>query len=409
MKNIIFIFFALSFFQSFSQEKKRDLKIYLDCDFCDQTYIKQNLHNVSFVRDQNDSDVHLFFIRQRNGSGGSEYEVEFNGKNTFSDLQDKIKFSTNTNMTEDDIRKLIFKNIQLGLVRFWLKQGNIDNLSITIKSPKKDATKTVVKDPWNSWVFQLGARGWFNGQETSKRRNLNFSVSAKRVTEKNKFSFRTGVSNNTSEFSYNNNVIISKNKRKYINISDIISVSDHWSAGAYFNVGTSTFSNKDLYWSFKPAIEYNFFKYSESAKKQLVISYKIGRVHHNYTETTIFNKTKETLWEHNLLLGGSVKQKWGNIFAEVSLEQFLHDMELKEISFFLGTSIRLFKGFSFNINGGYDITNNQIELAAGNVSLEELLLQQQQLKSGYNYFFNVGFSYSFGSIYNTIVNPRFNF
>ena len=242
-----------------------------------------------------------------------------------------------------------------------------------------------------------------------KRRNLNFSVSAKRVTEKNKFSFRTGISNNRSEFSFDDDVIVSKNKRKYVSVSDIISISDHWSAGIYVHAGSSTYNNKDVYFSFRPAVEYNFFKYSESAKKQLIISYQIGRKYNKYTETTIFNKDSETLWEHKILLGGSVKQKWGNIFAEISFEQFLHDTALKEISFFVGTSIRLFKGFNFNVNAGYDITNNQIELAAGNVSLEELLLQQQQLKSGYNYFFNMGLSYSFGSIYNTVVNPRFNF
>jgi len=47
----------------------------------------------------------------------------------------------------------------------------------------------------------------------------------------------------------------------------------------------------------------------------------------------------------------------------------------------------LIKGLSFNISGNYDITNNQINLAAGDLSLEELLLSQKQVKSGYNYFF----------------------
>ena len=71
--------------------------------------------------------------------------------------------------------------------------------------------------------------------------------------------------------------------------------------------------------------------------------------------------------------------------------------------------MRVFKGFNFNVSGSYTITRNQINLPAGDVSLEELLLQQQQLQSGFNYFASVGFSYSFGSIYNTIVNPRFDF
>jgi hypothetical protein len=75
----------------------------------------------------------------------------------------------------------------------------------------------------------------------------------------------------------------------------------------------------------------------------------------------------------------------------------------------LGANIRVFKGFNFNVGGNYRITRNQINLPAVDVSLEELLLQQQQLQSGYNYWVTIGFSYSFGSIYNSIVNPRFNF
>ncbi len=35
------------------------------------------------------------------------------------------------------------------------------------------------------------------------------------------------------------------------------------------------------------------------------------------------------------------------------------------------------------------------------------LLRQRQLLTGYQYFFNFGFGYSFGSIFNNIVNPRF--
>ena len=84
-------------------------------------------------------------------------------------------------------------------------------------------------------------------------------------------------------------------------------------------------------------------------------------------------------------------------------------IRLHEFSFYLGTNFRIFKGLTFNISGNYNITNNQINLAGGDLSLEELLLRQQQVKSGYNYFVSTGLNYSFGSIYNTIVNPRFNF
>ena len=160
---------------------------------------------------------------------------------------------------------------------------------------------------------------------------------------------------------------------------------------------------------FRPAIEYNFFRYEESAKKQLTLSYRNGLVHNDYIERSVFGKEKETLFEHSILLGGSFRQEWGNINSEASFNQYLNDTSLNSIGFYLGANVRVFKGFNFDIGGNYRITRNQINLAAGDVSLEELLLQQQQLQSGYNYFVSVGFSYQFGSIYNSIVNPRFNF
>ncbi|MBE9489886.1 MAG: hypothetical protein IMY67_06300 [Bacteroidetes bacterium] len=410
LKSSFTIFLYCFVFLSFSQETNKDLKIFLDCNSCDNTYIKQNLANVEFVRDQNFADVHLFFITQRNGSDGRSYEIEFIGRNAFEKFQDTLSFSTNTDMTDDDIRQRILKYIKLGLVRFWVKQGSVDNISVTVTKPEKDdEEKKEEKDPWNYWVFRIGVNGWFNGQETSKFSNINFNVSAKRVTEKNKFSLRLGLRENKSTFSFEDDEIISIQSSKYVNTSDIISINEHWSVGAFARLGTSVFRNKDFYWSVRPAVEYNFFKYSESSKKQLTLSYRNGIAYNNYIERTIFGEEKEHLWEHELSLGGSVNQKWGSISGEASYEQFLHDTTLNSLSFFVGTNVRLFKGFSLNLHGNYNITRNQIELPAGEVSLEELLLQQQQLKSGYNYFVSVGLSYSFGSIYNTIVNPRFNF
>ena len=403
---LLFCFVSLAF----SQETNNELKIFLDCNSCDITYIKQNLPNVEFVRDRNFADVHLFFTTQRTGSDGRSYEIEFIGKNEFEKFQDTLSFSTDTDMTNDDIRQRTLKYIKLGLVRFWVKQGKVDNISVTVTKPEGgDKEKKDEKDPWNYWVFRIGANGWFNGQESSKFSNLNFNVSAKRVTEKNKFSIRLGFNESKSTFSFGDDEIVSIRSSKFINTSDIISINDYWSVGAFARLGSSVFNNKDFYWSLRPAIEYNFFKYSESSKKQLTLSYRNGIVFNNYIERTIFEEYKEYLWEHELSLGGSVNQKWGSISGETSFEQFLHDTTLNSLSFFVNTNLRLFKGFSLNLNGRYSITRNQIELPAGNVSLEELLLRQQQLKSGYNYFVSVGLSYSFGSIYNTIVNPRFNF
>ena len=400
------------FFSScaFSQEEpNNDLKIFVDCNVCDNTFLRQNLGNVQFVRDQDLSDVHLFFVTQRNGSGGRLYDIDFIGKNEFENINYKLQFSTDSNMTRDDVRNRTMEYIKLGLVRFWIANGNLANVSVDVPGPETESENSTVKDPWNYWVFRFGANGFFDGQESNNSSNLNFNVSARRVTEKNKFFFRVSFSENKSTFTFDGEDIVAINNNKSLNISDVLSINDHWSYGLFGNIGTSTFSNYDLFWRLRPAIEYNFFKYEDSAKKQLILSYRNGLVFNDYIERSVFVEEKELLFQHSFLLGGSVRQEWGNINGEASFNQYLHDTSLQSFGFFLGANIRVFKGFNFNVGGNYRITRDQINLPAGDISLEELLLQQQQLQSGYNYFVSVGFSYQFGSIYNSIVNPRFNF
>ena len=38
---------------------------------------------------------------------------------------------------------------------------------------------------------------------------------------------------------------------------------------------------------------------------------------------------------------------------------------------------------------------------------EEILLQRRQVSTSYSYFAGVGITYTFGSIFNNVVNPRF--
>ncbi|MCM2302342.1 MAG: hypothetical protein NDI80_06945 [Flavobacteriaceae bacterium] len=408
MKKIVLALILVASSSLFSQENQSNIKIFLNCNYCDETHIKQNLTLVEFVRDQNYADVILLFRNQQNGSGATTYEIEFTGQNNYNEIHDKIVLSTNADQTENEIRELILKNIKLGLIRYWVKNGKRDKITIQIEKEVVDNVADI-EDPWNKWVFNLGFNGYFYGQETSKDVNLSFSAAIKQVTEKNKFYLRGSLNNSKSVFTYDNVDIISKSESINITMYDVLSINNHWSAGVFTKGGKSTYSNYSFYSSFKPAIEYNFFSYQESSKRQLTLSYKVGGVFNNYVEKTIFNKEKEFLWEHGLNLGGSVNQNWGNITSEVSYDSFLQNADFHQFSFHLGANIRIIKGLSFNISGNYNITNNQINLAGGNLTLEELLLRQQQVKSGYNYFISTGLNYSFGSIYNTIVNPRFNF
>ena len=175
------------------------------------------------------------------------------------------------------------------------------------------------------------------------------------------------------------------------------------------SAGNSIYSNYRLYAEPKVGIEYDVFKYSESYSKQIIVGYTAGVRYNDYYDTTVFNKAEEFVGFHELIVGGGVNQEWGNLDASVTYQNYLHDFNLNSFSFWLNFNVRLFKGFSWRINGRFNILHNQINLAKSGASLEDVLLQQQQLGTGYSYWMNTGINYSFGSIYNSVVNPRFNF
>jgi len=77
------------------------------------------------------------------------------------------------------------------------------------------------------------------------------------------------------------------------------------------------------------------------------------------------------------------------------------------LSLYCRLSLRLVEGFSLNLSGYASRIHNLLSLPKGEATEEEVFLRRRQLAKSYDYFGSVGISYSFGSIYNSIVNPRF--
>jgi hypothetical protein len=65
------------------------------------------------------------------------------------------------------------------------------------------------------------------------------------------------------------------------------------------------------------------------------------------------------------------------------------------------------KGLSMRLGGYAARVNDQLHLQKGDLTDEERLVRQRSLATNFEYFFSAGLSYRFGSIYNTVVNPRF--
>lgn len=57
---------------------------------------------------------------------------------------------------------------------------------------------------------------------------------------------------------------------------------------------------------------------------------------------------------------------------------------------------------------GLTLVNDQFFISAQGATADEILLNQKQLQTDYNYNFGFNVNYTFGSIYNNIINVRFN-
>jgi hypothetical protein len=60
-----------------------------------------------------------------------------------------------------------------------------------------------------------------------------------------------------------------------------------------------------------------------------------------------------------------------------------------------------------NFGGGYNWIRDQLYVPKGGGDQIDVLLRRRALLTGYEYFGHFGVSYTFGSIFNNVVNPRF--
>ena len=138
----------------------------------------------------------------------------------------------------------------------------------------------------------------------------------------------------------------------------------------------------------------------------MVINYGIGYGYRNYIEETIYDKFKEYVYVHQIGFETRFRQPWGEIYARLSGESFLQDPSKNSMRLNSWFSIRIFEGLSFRIGGEIELIRDQISLPKGNASIEDLLLQQKEIATDFQSQFRVGLSYTFGSVFNNIINSR---
>ncbi len=381
--------------------------VYVDCH-CDKNYIKEHIPVVNYVVNSQDADVHILFTDQRTGSGGSEYSLLFIGNKQFANLNDTIKYTTNQVDSEDDRRIKMVDALKAGLVRYVYRSKASGQMKINFENSNSVSPKINNSDSWDNWVFRTSLSTAFSGQQTQNVKNFGGSISANRITEQSKINIYASTQYNESNYDYDDSRFTSISRSQNISTSFIKSIDENWSWGIWVSANKSTYSNMDLGLTASPGIEYNFFPYSESNQRQLRLEYLINSRHNQYEKETIYLKTKESLWSHKIELALELIEPWGNIGLSINEQNYLHDFDLFSVGLRGNVSWKLVRGLSLDMRCSFSKIANQITLPRGDASLEELLLQRKEIATNYTYSFNIGLSFTFGSIYNNFINPRFD-
>jgi hypothetical protein len=391
----------------FVRNKKRDLapRVFVDCNRCDHAFIRQEINFVNHVRDPKQAQVHVLIVDQPTGSGGRNFTLAFIGQENFVGTNHTLTYTSVQNNTAHEERVGLNRILRLGLVLYAAQTPLADQLTVTFKETAT-AEQLPVEDPWNNWVFDVYGSGNFSKEALQSSLNLRYGAHANRVTEQWKIRNMLYFNQNSRTFTRGEEVISRRLDRNGLSSSVVRSITDHWSAGAFGNIYTNNFENIQSAVRLTPAIEYSFFPYQEAQRKEITLVYRAGYNRLHYFEETVFGQTEETLYNQALQLSVRLRQPWGSVFTQLSGSHFLHDMAKRRIELNTSANLRLVKGLALNFSGNFNIINDQLFLPRRGASLEDILLQQQRLATDYYIYASMGFTYTFGSIYNNIVNPR---
>ncbi len=391
----------------------RRLRVFLDCPTggCDRSFIITELPYALFTQDRLDADVHVLVTGLGTGAGGTAYTMAFLGRDTFAAHSDTLHTSVAPNSSEDMRRREVARVLQLGLVPFVMRTADAARVSLHYDAPAEGGASagslTGIADPWDFWVYRTRLNGSGNTESRSSSYQVSGSFNASRVTEAWKLSF-----NAYDEYRSNSFTLSDGGRSTFIlrsmdlSARVVRSVSEHWSIGTRVAGGISEFRNQDAWGALDISAEYNVFPWRDATSRQLIALVALGGRHYDYAEETIYDRLSESRPVARFIVAGESRQAWGTLDGALRHTHFLHDAGIYNIGVNARANVRISRGLSVEIRGDAAKVRDQLYLPRGDASDEEVLTRQRALATGYRYGASVGLAFTFGSIYNTIVNPR---
>lgn len=392
------------------------LKVFFDCGTwnCREDRIRQEIEWVTWVREPQDGDVYLLVTGQRAGSGGFQYTFDFEGRNELESAQDRLVFTSNPTDVEEEIIAGLIQTVSAGLVRYAALSGRIGGLRIEgvaagelLDVPRP--AQAPADDPWDFWVFYTELEAQIDREDREQQDRYEFNFSANRTTDAWKIDVgaRFDYRRREVEFEEGEPPFVDEREDWSVGTLVVKSLTDRWSVGFYTQAGKSVRFNRDFGYEFSPAVEWNYFPWDESTRRRFVVLYTAGLEYFDYEEETIFEVTEETLFQHRLDVSFRLQESWGEARFGIEGRQYLQFLDEYSVQLRGDASYRLIRGLGLDIGLNYEVIRDQRFLSGEGLSPEEILISRRELGTGSRFGLELGISYRFGSIFNTVVNQRF--
>ncbi len=348
--------------QDVETETPARLAIFLDCDFCDEAFVRQELTYVDHVRDREVAGVHILVTREDTGAGGEAQTFDLIGLGPFQGMDFSTLHTINVDATEAEARDGFLRTLRATLVPYLMQTSMRDRLRVDVAPSEEDASQQTQPedDPWDNWTIEMYWDGSADFESQQRAFDTRYGVYINRVTEDWKLQFRPFFNYNYDRFDRDDEIIESSSHRDGFTSYVVRSISPHWSIGGYGDV-----------------------------------------------LSTIYNETEQLLPEQILNVGYRVIQPWGDVDVGIDASQYLHDLSRYSAQFSGAVDVRITQGLSIQIGGSFEFIRDQLNLRKGDADLEEVLLRRTQLETDYQAGLSFGFRYRFGSIFNNVVNTRF--
>ena len=385
------------------------LRLYLDCDWgCDFTFLRSQVTYVNWVRDRRDAEVHILVTIQ-SGGNSREYTFNFIGLERFEGVDQRLIHTSSFTDTDDERRRGIQRLLELGLVRYVLETPQAEGLAVEFENGEEQGEPhtLVVDDPWNHWVYRLRLNTDFRSEDRRDSQSYQASASAGRTTDLWRMGMGVFYSYRESNFEFEDGSTFKNVSRSTNYFGQVIrTLAPHWGVGVGASSRESTFLNLENSYRAAAAIEYNYFPYSESSEREFTFAYFIGGTSLDYEEITVFDKLEETFTDQGAYIAFGMERPWGEAHLDLQYSHFIDDFDRSRIEFSTDIEYHIVRGLSFDLYAGISRIRDQIYLPKGGATDAEVLVARRQLETDLSFRGGIQLRYTFGSIYNNVVNSR---